>query len=366
LRMWGQRLGKSFFNAPKILLGGGGAALASVLLTQEQKTNDEHKWRAEYGTAVKPQDIRLSRKITSEADQTNMNLRLYQYQTCPYCCKVRAFLDFYGFSYEVVEVNPVTRSQIKFANGYKKVPILTTPLLEKPLVESSLVISILKTYLLHPKLTMPNALECYPQHEVVDPKTKKPRAIHPNKFYVMFGETLKTPEAIQNAREEREWREWVDEHFIHLISPNVYRTYSESLDTFHYFDQVVEWERNFPWWERLLAIYMGATAMFMISKRLKKRHNIGDERKSMLDACEAFLTAKGNSRTFMGGNAPNLADLALYGAINSFVGCTAFKEMREQSNIGEWYDAVHEAVVQRRGSRLIADKSAAIKKQLAT
>lgn len=60
-------------------------------------------------------------QIVSDVDKTGLNLRLYQYQTCPYCCKVRAFLDYYGFSYEVVEVNPVTKSQIKFSKDYKKV-----------------------------------------------------------------------------------------------------------------------------------------------------------------------------------------------------------------------------------------------------
>lgn len=48
---------------------------------------------------------------------------LYQFQSCPYCCKVRAALDYFGFPYDVVEVNSVTKSQIKFSE-YKKVPIL--------------------------------------------------------------------------------------------------------------------------------------------------------------------------------------------------------------------------------------------------
>ncbi|CAK5070368.1 unnamed protein product [Meloidogyne enterolobii] len=66
------------------------------------------------------QAVKLSRKIVSNVDKSGLSLRLYQYQTCPYCCKVRAVLDYFGFSYEVVEVNPVTRSQINFTD-YKKV-----------------------------------------------------------------------------------------------------------------------------------------------------------------------------------------------------------------------------------------------------
>lgn len=50
-------------------------------------------------------------------------LTLYQYKTCPFCSKVRAFLDYHGLSYEIVEVNPVMRQEIKWS-AYRKVPIL--------------------------------------------------------------------------------------------------------------------------------------------------------------------------------------------------------------------------------------------------
>ena len=50
---------------------------------------------------------------------------LYQYATCPFCCKVRSFLDYYGVDYEIVEVNPVSRKEIKFSE-YRKVPFLTS------------------------------------------------------------------------------------------------------------------------------------------------------------------------------------------------------------------------------------------------
>ena len=52
-----------------------------------------------------------------------LKLTLYQYKTCPFCSKVRAFLDYQGLPYEVVEVNPVMRKEIKWST-YRKVPIL--------------------------------------------------------------------------------------------------------------------------------------------------------------------------------------------------------------------------------------------------
>ena len=56
-------------------------------------------------------------------DSRDIRLTLYQFQSCPFCCKVRAALDYYGFPYKVVEVNSVTKKQLKFSE-YKKVPVL--------------------------------------------------------------------------------------------------------------------------------------------------------------------------------------------------------------------------------------------------
>lgn len=64
-----------------------------------------------------------SRVVKYPEDHTDLKLTLFQYQTCPFCCKVRAFLDYYGISYEVIEVDPVLRQSIKWSE-YKKVPIL--------------------------------------------------------------------------------------------------------------------------------------------------------------------------------------------------------------------------------------------------
>lgn len=78
----------------------------------------------------------------------SLQLTLYQYKTCPFCSKVRAFLDFHSLPYQVVEVNPVRRTEIKFSS-YRKVPILVAQEGDslQQLNDSSVIISALKTYL---------------------------------------------------------------------------------------------------------------------------------------------------------------------------------------------------------------------------
>ena len=55
----------------------------------------------------------VARSIRNPNDNTKIKFTLYQYQTCPFCCKARAFLDYYGVSYDVIEVNSVTRKQVR-------------------------------------------------------------------------------------------------------------------------------------------------------------------------------------------------------------------------------------------------------------
>uniref|UniRef100_A0A914X1J2 Prostaglandin E synthase 2 n=1 Tax=Plectus sambesii TaxID=2011161 RepID=A0A914X1J2_9BILA len=368
---FGRSAFRSAWGSSKRWLGAataGSFAYGSMLVVQQ----DEHKpafksavdfggYRLEY-PEKKANDIMLARKIVSPVDTSGLNLRLYQYQTCPYCCKVRALLDYYGFSYEVVEVNPVTRSQIKFSKQYRKVPIVVVEADEqKQLNDSAFIVSLLRTFVADPSKSLAELIDFYPHHRQANAKGKETVECQ-NKYFVMFQEQLKSEKAILNKREEREWREWVDQHFVHMISPNVYRTMGEAIETFQWFSAVGDWNRNFPVWERYLAVYLGALAMYLIGKRLKKRHQITDERAALFDACDTWLKAIGPHRKFMGGNEPNLADLALYGAINSFVGCRAFAEMRENTHIGEWFDRMQQAVASHAGSHELAKSLAARQK----
>lgn len=145
-----------------------------------------------------------------------------------------------------------------------------------------------------------------------------------------------------NYRLERKWREWTDKHFIHLISPNVYRTKDEALETFEWFASISGWNEFFPKWERNLMVYAGATAMYFIGKRLKKRHHLHDDvRQDIYAACDSWTTELNKRKSkFLGGKTPNLADLAFYGALTSMEGCQAFKDALNNTSIEPWFQAM--------------------------
>lgn len=86
-------------------------------------------------------------------------------------------------------------------------------------------------------------------------------------------------------------------------------------------------------------VYTGAAAMYLISKRLKKRHALSDDvRGHMYSACKKWVgSINVKNGPFNGGKSPNLADLAVFGALNSFEGCQAFNDVLENTKIGNLF-----------------------------
>lgn len=98
----------------------------------------------------------------------------------------------------------------------------------------------------------------------------------------------------------------MDEKLVHTLSPNIYRTMSESLQSFQYISSV----GNFSAAEKIAAKYCGAVLMFLLSKQLRKKYKLKDDvRESLYDFCREWTAGIGKDRKFMGGEKPNLADL---------------------------------------------------------
>ena len=71
----------------------------------------------DYELSEPPPSFPPARSIRNPNDDSGLKLTLFQYQTCPFCCKARAMLDYYGLSYDVIEVNSVTRKQVRIVAG---------------------------------------------------------------------------------------------------------------------------------------------------------------------------------------------------------------------------------------------------------
>mmetsp|Transcript_27962 Transcript_27962/g.38656 ORF Transcript_27962/g.38656 Transcript_27962/m.38656 type:complete len:365 (-) Transcript_27962:214-1308(-) len=229
---------------------------------------------------------------------------LYQYDVCPFCNKVKAFLDYNKVKYRRVEVNPLFKTELNFSQ-YKKVPTLLIN--GEQLNDSTVIISELSARL-----------------ENAKPKQKG-----------LFGSSKPSKKELELAEEEELWRAWVDARLVHVITPNIYRTVSESFQAFEYITD----RGNFNYFERNSARVVGALMMYVISKTtLKKRHNIEEERPALYDCLAEFAEALGQ-RSFMGGESkPNLADLAVFGVIRAVKGMDTFTDIMANTSVKPWYD----------------------------
>ena len=101
----------------------------------------------QYLLSEPPPKFKPARQIKSAVGKPqDIKITLFQYQTCPFCCKARAFLDYFGLSYDVIEVNSVLRKEVKWSK-YKKVPIVV--------VEAGDKVIIVKTVLSFEQLSFP-------------------------------------------------------------------------------------------------------------------------------------------------------------------------------------------------------------------
>nr|XP_010320437.1 prostaglandin E synthase 2 [Solanum lycopersicum] len=221
------------------------------------------------------------------------DLVLYQYEACPFCNKVKAFLDYYDLPYKIIEVNPISKKELKWSD-YKKVPVVLVD--GEQMVNSS---------------------------DIID------------KLY----EKVRSGDSTFDADEESKWRKWVDDHLVHMLSPNIYRNTSEALESFDYITS----HGNFSFTERITAKYAGAAAMYFVSKKLKKKYNITDERAALYEAAETWVDAL-KGRDFLGGSKPNLADLAVYGVLRPIRYLKSGRDMVENTRIGDWYSRMESEV----------------------
>ncbi|XP_036863979.2 prostaglandin E synthase 2 isoform X3 [Manis javanica] len=245
---------------------------------------------------------------------------------------------------QVVEVNPVRKAEIKFSS-YRKVPILLAQEGDslQQLNDSSVIISALKTYLVSGQ-PLEDIVTYYPPMKAVNDQGKEVTEFC-NKYWLMLDE--KEAQRLYGGKEARteemKWRQWADDWLVHLISPNVYRTPAEALASFNY---IVK-EGKFGPVEGAVAKYMGAAAMYLISKRLKSRHHLQDDvRKDLYEAADKWVAAVGKDRPFMGGQKPNLADLAVYGVLRVMEGLDAFDDLMQHTHILPWYLRVEKAIAE--------------------
>ena len=214
-------------------------------------------------------------------------------------------------------MNPLTKAELKWSE-YKKVPVIVLDGSEQ-VNDSSLIISRLAAELL-----------------AVQPADKSSKKASLSSLFSGGGKkSADKAAAAVGSEEEEKWRRWVDERFVRVITVNIYRTAKESFQTFDYISE----NGNFGWVQKEAARVFGAGMMWALSNRLKKKYNVeGEVRDALYKDANKWVEEAVSEKKFLGGDAPNLADLAVFGVVKSVTGTDTFMDVQHKSKIGPWYE----------------------------
>lgn len=215
-------------------------------------------------------------------------LTLYQFESCPFCWKVKALLHLSRIPYQVVEVNPMNSKELE-PLGLKKVPVLVDG--EQIVTESSVIMDYVNEHYAH----------------------------------------------IQANDSASEWRAWVDATLVHFLPPIIHKNFATSWQTF---GQVLK-PSGYGVMKRTLVRFAGAMAMSRVS--IKKAHERGivDAPKGLTDAVQHWVSAGLAGQAFHGGDSPDLADLSVFGVFRSTDGLAAVQLAKSSSlEFAAWYETL--------------------------
>ncbi|XP_063902333.1 prostaglandin E synthase 2-like isoform X2 [Zophobas morio] len=231
-----------------------------------------------------------TRPVLAKSDSAE--IILYQYEACPFCSKVRSFLDYHKLPYSVVEVDPMRKQELAFLADYKKVPVLKY---NNQVIKDS--------------------------KEIVDFLCKQVDC--------------------QQTNEDMVWRKWIDENIMKLLSPNIYRTPREAFQAFEYINSI----SNFSSAQKIINKVFGAAVMYLVAKRNKKKHELGDERQSLYDAVDHWLAKAVGNKKFAGGDVPSVADIDMYGVMKalSMMKCT-WTDVDKNTSVKDWFRRMEDKI----------------------
>ena len=223
---------------------------------------------------------------------------IYQYKICPFCNRVKSYLDFLEVEYDTIEVNPLSKAEIKTLDvTTKKVPIAV---IDGQAIESSdaILAMITKNYFEISKRDF-------------DKKSFLPQ-------------------------DTDEWIEWSDKKLAVMLYPNITRSFTESWECFGYANDISKWSNM----TKTSVQAAGAVAMYFANGKLKKKYNIVDERKELQEVLDVWINAiKG--KKFLHGDHMTLPDVVVFGVLKSVHGLSTFNEiMAQNADLKVWYDAV--------------------------
>ncbi len=216
-------------------------------------------------------------------------ITLYQFQSSPFCSKVRALLTFIKQPFEVVEVSPFGMKELDFTD-HKKVPVLKDR--DEVIVESAKIIE------------------------------------HINEKYAKF----------PADEESKKWTDWLDNTLVHYLPPLIHPDFKTSLQNFN---KIIK-PGQFGWLKGKLIRFAGALAMPKVARKMKAKYNIENVEAEYLNAIDHWVENGLKGKNFFGGNSANFVDCSVFGVLNSCHELGVVKRaMQHSKEFALWYNRCH-------------------------
>jgi len=262
----------------------------------------------------------------SDLSLQSSTVRLYQFESCPFCRKARGVLDYSRVPYEIVEVHPLSKAETKgIAADYKKVPILEVRSADGRALQMRDSKNIVKAVLAVGGMGNAGTAAKVPAPSATASTGK-----------------MWPPADFEAGSIEEQWIRWTDAVLVQCIVLNVYRNFSESAETFSY----LLTHPTFSWLAARSAAASGTVVMWAVAKNRKKKFGVPDERAALFESLDLFASAvSSGGGKFLGGDKPGAVDFNVYGIMRSTEGCQTERDFTEQcKGILPWWSAMNEVV----------------------
>lgn len=224
--------------------------------------------------------------------------KLYQYEVCPFCWKVRVALALKKANFEKIEVHPLNKKEIAFSAEYKKVPIY---------IDS-------------------HGSQVNDSNNIMRHIDKEFNA----------GPTLSAALDSNEAKEQEKWLEW-SEGYVKAVPPLIYDTFPNALKAFDYITE----QGKFSNFQKLTIKYSGALVMKMVAKKSKERQNIAVPSEHIQSKMNEWVNGL-NNNSFRGGQNPDITDAAVFGITLSMRGLPAYSLTEKNPKFYEWMKKMSE------------------------
>ncbi len=216
-------------------------------------------------------------------------LTLYQFDSCPFCWKVKALLNYTNQPYKTVEVTPFGMPELEFTE-HKKVPVLKDG--DQVITESAIIIEYIN--------------ENYSKLVIDD--------------------------------DAKQWTAWVDSKLVHYLPPLIHPNIRTSFRNF----ALILQDGQFGWFKGKFIRLIGSFVMPRVATKMKLKHNIDDVEKEYLEAIDHWVNKGLAAKAFFGGSQPDFVDCSVFGVLRSSdqLGVISLAKSHN-AEFAKWYDACY-------------------------